>query len=874
MIGEMPLVGRAGPLDRMVTRLKDDSPAAFVVTGSAGVGKSRLAAEVARAAAGMGRVTAHVVATKAARTIPFGAFAPLVPEMPGSGTGLLDLLLQTSTAILERTAGDGPLLLVVDDAHLLDDGSAALVHQLVHSSSCSLVASVRTPGPAPDPITTLWKDGLADRLDLTPLSEAEAEELVRSTLGAPITGPGVRWLWETSAGNPLYVRELLSGALGTGALTDHGGMWVLRLPFPAPTRLSELVASRLAGLPEETAEVVDLLAVGEPIDLSLLGAVVPSTAIEDAEQRGLIAMRELDRSPEVGLSHPLYGEIRRKEMPRVRLRRLSATLAEALSARGPRRQDDELRIARWQLDAGAAVDPALLERAARTARDRYDLELAARLGRVAVSAGAGVGAGLALAEAEFFSGRHVAAEEVLAELVAKCRTDEELSLVTNARAYNLGTLMGDASRAEAVVDAALAEITEPGPRCRLVYRQSVDRVYSGRPRLALEGALEVLADGDEVLQHRGSYVASVALALLGRTEESAAMATRGLELHCHSGDVTRLPEGQLIGGVLGHSAGGRLSEAEAAATIGYEASLHARDQDALATFCLLRGWVHLDRGSMAEAARMFREGLIINRELRDVAPQRFCLGGVALSEAMAGQADRAAAAVRELDALPRHWMDAFEPDLMERGRAWTQAAAGEMSAGRATLHRAAREAEKREQPVTEARLMHDMARLGEPGPASERLAHLAGVVDGFLVAALAEHAAALARPSGKALEAAARRFDEMGAWGLAAEAARSASAAYRDEGLIRAAAASGRFAADTQDRCGVPAPPSATSSAQAARLTRREREVAALAATGISSREIAERLFLSVRTVDNHLQRVYAKVGVTSREELAAALQG
>ena len=56
------------------------------------------------------------------------------------------------------------------------------------------------------------------------------------------------------------------------------------------------------------------------------------------------------------------------------------------------------------------------------------------------------------------------------------------------------------------------------------------------------------------------------------------------------------------------------------------------------------------------------------------------------------------------------------------------------------------------------------------------------------------------------------------------------------------------------------------------RLTARERQVARLAAIGASSKEIAEQLYLSSRTVDNHLMRVYAKLGVSGRTELAAAL--
>ena len=55
-------------------------------------------------------------------------------------------------------------------------------------------------------------------------------------------------------------------------------------------------------------------------------------------------------------------------------------------------------------------------------------------------------------------------------------------------------------------------------------------------------------------------------------------------------------------------------------------------------------------------------------------------------------------------------------------------------------------------------------------------------------------------------------------------------------------------------------------------LTTREREVGVLAASGVTSRQIAERLYLSVRTVDNHLQSIYSKLGISSRAELADAL--
>ncbi len=62
-----------------------------------------------------------------------------------------------------------PLALLVDDAHLLDDASATLVHQLASTRSAFVVLTVRSESPAPDPVVALWKDELAERIDLSPL---------------------------------------------------------------------------------------------------------------------------------------------------------------------------------------------------------------------------------------------------------------------------------------------------------------------------------------------------------------------------------------------------------------------------------------------------------------------------------------------------------------------------------------------------------------------------------------------------------------------------------------------------------------------------------------------------------------------------------
>ena len=860
-------------MDWILARLKRPKPAAFVLAGAAGVGKTRLASEAARSAAGMGFVTAQAVASRAAASIPFGPFAPLLPVTRHAPGDLFGLLRQASEAIGQRAGPDRRLLLVVDDAQFLDEGSAALVHQLVQKGTCSVLASLRTPGPAPDPVTALWKDGLAERIDLGSWGETETEAALTAFLGGPVTRSSVHRLWEVSQGNALYLRELLIGAVDSGALIEAGGIWSLHRPLTAPGRLVELVAARLAVLPAETTAVVELLAVGEPLGMQVLERITDPAGLDDAETQGLVQVHQDGRRVEARLAHPVYGEVLRQSLPRSRLRRISATLADAIAATGARRREDLLRLGRWQLDSGSARQAALLTRAAQRAGEMFDMELSGRLAQAALDLGGGVDAGLVLGEAKFRSGHHADAETVLASMVPLCQTDTELARIANARAHNFDNLMGDSAAATAAIDEALDVITDEGPRLQLLGRLATIKVCEPDLPGALAAAAPLLASDDDVMISRGAFVSSIAKALLGQTEESVAIAYAGLQSHRRATGVHQLPEAQLIGAVFGHTAGGRLGQAEADATTGNQACLAAGDKEGHATFLLLSGLVLIERGRLTEAARTFLDGASVNREIRDPSALRWCLAGIALAESMSGHTERAMAAAKERDELPAGTMLLYEPDLIERGRAWLSVATGELSRACELLTAAAASAADRQLRIAEARVLHDIARIGQPDLVATRLAELAKQVDGQLVAAFAGHAAALAEASPAGLDAAGQAFEAVGASLLAAEAYLAAAAGYRSAGLARPASANARRAGELAAACGDVRTPGLSFGSDSERLTRREREVASMAAAGASSREIAAKLVLSVRTVDNHLQNAYSKLGVTSRDELARVLR-
>jgi DNA-binding CsgD family transcriptional regulator len=212
----------------------------------------------------------------------------------------------------------------------------------------------------------------------------------------------------------------------------------------------------------------------------------------------------------------------------------------------------------------------------------------------------------------------------------------------------------------------------------------------------------------------------------------------------------------------------------------------------------------------------------------------------------------------------------MEPE-MQRAEAAVVVAAGDLRAGVDLLVEAADLASDLGLPTQETAALHDLVRLGEAGWV-ERLAATADGLDGDLAAVCARHGAALAAADGERLGAASDAFAALGLRLLAAEAAAQAAAVLRDAGRRREAA---RWSTRTDELVApeeIPGSPTLALRGERVRLTDREREVALLATSGLASNEIARRLAVSRRTVDNHLHRAYVKLGVDGRDALAGAL--
>lgn len=271
------MVQRGEALGVLDSTLKGNRHGAVLV-GPAGVGKTVLARSVVERFAQRHAKTPvrWLACTASASSVPFGAFIHLVDV---AGVGDSTTLLRAARASLLQHSGDG-LLLGTDDAHHLDNLSATLVHELALTRSVRLIVTLRAGEPAPDAITTLWKDNLLTRVDIEPFDLAQTRELLDEVLGGPLETSSADRIFNVSEGNPLYLRHLVEGAVNSGALRQVEGVWQLRGEMALTPQLSTLIGKHLSSLPPAVKSVLKYLAVEEPLTLKELSALTGREAIE------------------------------------------------------------------------------------------------------------------------------------------------------------------------------------------------------------------------------------------------------------------------------------------------------------------------------------------------------------------------------------------------------------------------------------------------------------------------------------------------------------------------------------------------------------------------------------------------------------------
>ena len=890
------VVGRDTEQARVATFLSalPEGARALLVRGEPGIGKT----SVWRAAAEDARRRGHaVLVARPAEEETSLALGGLVDLFGGSAAdraelGDEDLQFSQGRLVLgelREHAADGPVLLAFDDLQWLDAASArALRYALrrVDSEPVGVLATIRGGHEDPLASTATLPPGRAETLDLGPLPLGAMRRLLSAAV-TTISRPTLQRIHEVSGGNPLYALELArhlvddEDALSSGALA-------------LPDSLLSAIGRRLETVPNELTPVLQAASALGRASVQELRRVLPGTDVERlvtaAAERDLLVVGD---DLEIRFTHPLLGSAVYGRMGPLARRSLHARLAEA--ATGPDLRARHLALSTDEPDEAVA---SLLEAAAGRARQRGAADVAAELAghscRLTPTDRREDGRRRALIEIE----QRAAAGEVSRALSLADRLIAELPTGPGrAEALAQRASLEDSDRVASVrfLEQALAEVPEPD---RLRARLLVELVnplalFVGDPARAVECGVEAVEIarrlGDEPLwlvaaAHLG-YVETLAgwprptrlveaiaveervgspfltegpRVMLGKQLLWGGELARARDLFeaaythdAHRGNERQRPY-RLYDLALAAIAAGDFTAGEGLVQRAGEAARDAEDSFAERLLLVPRGQVEAWLGDGA-AARATAERLLTGALRHGAKPgqilARRILGLVALAEGNADEAARELAAAADLHhALGIRHPGAFPvlPDAIE-----ACASAGDLTAAELLLNRLvdqarALDADWPNAAASSARGAVLLAR-GEGAEAARALAEAASVFERLGYRPDAARARLL---EGRALLRAGRRS-------RAANVLGGARARFAE---MRAATWEAR-AAEELDR--------ASPGRASGELTPTERRIARLVAEGLKNREISQTAYLSVATVEAHLTRIYRKLGIRSRSELA-----
>jgi DNA-binding CsgD family transcriptional regulator len=852
----------------LVISLLSGEARGVVIAGAAGVGKTRLAQEALARRRGVGDGVEWVTATRSARALPFGAFLQLVgPEDLDPGGSPLLLYRKVREALKAR----GSVIIAVDDAHLLDEPAAELLGHLARSSSLRFLLTVRSGEPAPDAIGGLWCDSLLARVDLQPMARPEIAAMVEAALDGRLEEATVERLFDVTKGNVLFLREVIFDALSSGALRKEGGTWIWRPRGEVGARLVDVVLDRLGQLSQEIWGVLNVLAVGEPLsatDLEQLAPLASRSGLEAAEQAGCVVIEVRGLRREVRLTHPLYGEVVRARMTQGLADRIRGALATRVATVGGRRRGDLLRRALWTLEAGLPGEADLFRAAATQARS-FDLDLMAGFAKAAVSADPSFDNRLLYAWAPGDAREH---EQAARDLYAQAGSDSELARAADLVVFQrlLGSL--DPWGALGVLEDAAARVSDPATRSVLHARRIQILLIVSETAAAIALAREVLASpaAAPAARLRAAGECSIALAMSGQASSAQKVCANERQVALDLvADEPILASQVMAAAVISALTGGDLPGARAG--IGELQAMAAHNAFARTWELALRGRLALLRGEGSRAAALLSDAVIADREHPNAGMLWWVLALAAEAAALVGDKEGASRAVLELGVMADLDFGLPAPDI-KRALGWVGVGVGALTVALETFVAAADRASGRGLTGIEVLALYDAVRVGAGAGVKERLLVAACQCEGPLPAMMAAHVRALQDGDAAGIEVASNGFEQAGYLVLAAETAVQAAVAFSKAGLRRREAEAVTRAHRLRSSVNPIRTPMLDAAAVPTSLTRREREVAHLAVEGLPSRAIADRLKVSVRTVDGHLYQVYTKLGVANRAALARAL--
>ena len=532
-------------VDRVLDRVGAGVGAVGVVEGVAGIGKSEFLAALGGGARGRGFGLLRARGSEFEGEIAFGVarqlFEPmlraasagerrrLLGGVAGVGAGALGVMAGEPPSdrfaaihglfwLCANRAERGPLLVVVDDVQWADDPSLAwlgYVARRVADLPLLLVLGLRSgdPGGQRGELEQLVGEDWVDRIALGPLSSAAVGEIVRAQLDAEADERFCAACWELTAGNPLFVRELLAAARGEGLPARGGSVPTLQRIAPAAVGTSVLARlGRMGADATALARAVAVLGAGTEVALAAQLAELDLVVAELTADR-LAAAQILAPVRPLEFFHPLLGAAVLGDIAPGARRLAHRRAAELLEGGG-----SLARVAAHLLACGPAGDEWVVRRLrdeAREALERGAPDVAASYVRRALreppAAGELAAVLFLLGTAEFRAGQSGAVAHLEQALAAA--GEDPRTLIAACSALALAYASSDrAQRAVEVLERAIAAVGDMGATLTLT-----EQLGTVEPEPLRQAGLALTLDAASVLC--GMVNESTALAALRRAEE-------------------------------------------------------------------------------------------------------------------------------------------------------------------------------------------------------------------------------------------------------------------------------------------------------------------------------------------------------------------
>ncbi|MEU0850562.1 LuxR family transcriptional regulator [Streptomyces flaveolus] len=922
------VIGREAPFGAAREQLTRGG--SVLLHGPAGIGKSTVLRTLATEYARTARTVLRCSATESESHLPFLALADLLGPVLDDVSGALPAAQRTALesaltgrgestlqrdglalrlavlSALRALAAEGPVLVVADDLQWLDPASTELLGfaaRRLGDTPVRLLCAVRTDGQEYGQeydrhLRASPPDTRAVRLD--PLTRAQVSALLDQRGFSGLPRSTVRDIHRTSGGNPLFALEL-GRALAESPTPPRPGE-----PLPVPTSLRALVLSRLEMLSEEARRTLLVASAGArptPALLHAAGRVNAEAETAQAAELGLLATDP--EGPAVRFAHPLISAALYAEAPAPERRAAHAALSTAAS--------DPIERARHLALATTGTDPevaARLAEAAALARDRGAPSVAASLGLLAArhtpadSAPGPDGRRLQAAEDAITAGEVDLARDVAREVLTRATAPGERVRAWMVVIEAAGQAIGDV---DAVFPQALADAGDDPRLLALVHYQLAWRglvvqgdFAQGREEAAHAARLAARA-GDRSTELLALAFQAQAETLMGHpdapvTIERARQEPQDPRVTCHHNGAGSSRFRWLV-------MSDRLAEARNTVTALLREVRRRGMAESEVHYLRFLSETELHAGHCGRALELARESLTLARDA-GIGEGAGAMQA-ALAEAAGGDVKRALTLAREAVRRAEEDGDAVYLSRALAALGHAHLVAGDAGAAVDALRRV-RELEAGAGITDPARgrwqgdLAEALVRTGQPAEAQEVIevtrAHALRLGRGSVLAVLDRAEARLRATRGEHRSAVARLVsarDRLAELGFGLEEARAAFALAElradrpgpvsyDEAArlfrrcralpwlrqVEAAVAARAAAAE-------PAPVRLAAAPDClAGLASMERQVASLVMEGATNREIAARLFVSVKTVEATLTRVYRKLGIRSRVDIVRLAAG